>query len=517
MTPDEIKKPFLNRNNLVLLLIAALWLLLVIFAISKHEFWRDEVRDLSIARSVSSPFELVGATQNEGHPLLWYLLLFAAKSIVDAPWVLPAVSVLVSLVAVLAALFFSPFKLWFKCLLIFGSLILFENTVMARPYGLSFLLLAVIAALYRNPQKHPLWLGIALALLANANVHSAILASLIGMLWVTDWITNRREQPSPKTNWIVAIAFVIVAAGLLTCALTVIPSGDSLFAPLRANLTPNNIVISALTTLARPDLNFSTLMPAFVPPALLIALYYAALIGLIGKPKLLGIAVLAQMAFGVLFQTVYPASARHQGVFLVFLVFLYWLLFEPNSIFPTAKPKFNLAMKVGLQLGLGGLLLANLIQLKGTLWPDITGMSSSSAALGSLLNTDPRLRDAIIVPEPDYLMDALPYYADNRVYYPRESRFGTYVSWTLNSRTDLSLAELIAQAKELNQESGLPVVIVLGFSTETLASAEQLDFSYNKTFTWSAADLVELTDVAIQVVDFREAYGDENYTLYLLK
>ena len=65
MTENVAKKIFLNRKNVIFLLLTALWLALAIFAVSKHEFWRDEVRDLSIARSVASPFELVEEKKKE--------------------------------------------------------------------------------------------------------------------------------------------------------------------------------------------------------------------------------------------------------------------------------------------------------------------------------------------------------------------------------------------------------------------------------------------------------------------
>lgn len=513
MTLERVRPFFKDRKNVFLILIAVLWLALVIFAVSRHEFWRDEVRDLSIARSVSSPFDLVAATQNEGHPLLWYLLLFAAKSVIDQPWVLPAVSILVSFGAVLVLLFFSPFKIWLKCLVIFSALVLFENTVMARPYGLSFLLLAIIAVLLHDPHRHPLWLGFLLALLANANLHSAVLAGLIGAAWFIDWIiTNRKTPRTMKTSWRVWVASGIVAAGLALCAYTVLPRGNSLFLPLRANLTFEKIVASALISLARPDLNFAKLMPAFVPTVVLVGVYYIALLGFLGKPKLLIFLVLAQMAFGVLFQTVYPPSARHQGVFLVFIVFLYWLFLDSSKTAPARK--FHFAAVIGIHIGLAGLLLGSLVQLKDTLLPDLAGQSSSSAALGNLLKADPLLQNAIIVPEPDYLMDALPYYGQNPIYYPRENRFGTYVSWTLDSRETLSMAELIDQARQIKQSFGQSVVIVLGFPPEVFQTAGQIEFSYNKTFTWSATDLDALITCTRPITRLDAAYGDENYTLY---
>lgn len=50
--------------------ILAIWLTLVVFTTTKHEFWRDEVRALSVARAAASPLDLYDLTTNEGHPVL---------------------------------------------------------------------------------------------------------------------------------------------------------------------------------------------------------------------------------------------------------------------------------------------------------------------------------------------------------------------------------------------------------------------------------------------------------------
>ena len=46
--------------------------------------------------------------------------------------------------------------------------------------------------------------------------------------------------------------------------------------------------------------------------------------------------------------------------------------------------------------------------------------SSSSQALGRLISATPRLSNAILMSEPDFLMEALPYYVPNPVYMPRQ-------------------------------------------------------------------------------------------------
>ncbi len=98
---------------------------------------------------------------------------------VDTPLVLPVTSIVIAFAAVTIFMFFAPFPLWFKSLFIFTIFSCYEYSVMARNYGISMLLLFVGAMLYQHRKKYPLLLAFILALLANTNIHSAILVCLI--------------------------------------------------------------------------------------------------------------------------------------------------------------------------------------------------------------------------------------------------------------------------------------------------------------------------------------------------
>jgi len=100
------------KSAIVAVAILGIWLIVVIFTATRHEFWRDEVRALSQVRAASSPLDLYGLIQYDGHPILWFLLLYIGKSIVDTPVVLPATSIIIAFAAVAVFMFFSPFPFW---------------------------------------------------------------------------------------------------------------------------------------------------------------------------------------------------------------------------------------------------------------------------------------------------------------------------------------------------------------------------------------------------------------------
>ena len=97
-----------------------LWWIVVLIGINYHEFWRDEVRALTIALEPESIFGIFSALKNEGHPVVWYILLRFCHAIVNSPLALPIVSTGVAFAGVFVFFQFAPFSNWQKILFIFG-------------------------------------------------------------------------------------------------------------------------------------------------------------------------------------------------------------------------------------------------------------------------------------------------------------------------------------------------------------------------------------------------------------
>src|SRR4026209_1189527 len=119
-----------SRSAIITFVVLAIWLALVVFTTTRHEYWRDEVRAFTLARAATSPLDLHERIRDDGHPVLWYVLLYLGTSIVDTPLVLPITSVLIGFAAVAVFMWFAPFPLWLRCVFIFSALPLFEYSVM---------------------------------------------------------------------------------------------------------------------------------------------------------------------------------------------------------------------------------------------------------------------------------------------------------------------------------------------------------------------------------------------------
>jgi hypothetical protein len=497
-------------------IVLVVWLTIVIFVATRHEFWRDEVRALSLARAASSPSGLYGPTQYEGHPILWFLVLYIGKSIVDTPLVLPVASIMIGFSAVAVFMFLSPFPFWFRCLFVFSALPIYEYSVMARNYGISMLLLFVGAVLYRKRLQHPWALAFVLALLANTNVHSAILTCLIAGLWVYGMVVEKGSAVTLRKRRLSSyLPIAIVAAGVALCFVWARPKENSIGTSGLNVVGIRDVAHSCIDALFRVDKTFYDIMPAMVPAVVTAVLCYLAILGLIQSPMLLVMAIGGQLAFGVLFRTVYPGLYRHQGLFLVFLVFLYWLFIEARHSDNTGKRR-NVPFKIGLYFAIV-MLIGGSVAKTRILWKDVVAEQSSNKALGAFLNGSEAQRDAIIVPEPDYLLESLPYYAKNKIYLARENRFGSSVSLTTEAARRLSLGELLAVARTIKSRYGQPVLIVLGHGDVDKHESGDTKFSYNKVFSWDPSESVDFKNSTTFVRAFAAAYTDENYKIYSVR
>ena len=96
-----------NKTKIYLFI---LWVLLALIVVFYHEIWRDEMRALSIVKDSHSIEELILHLKNEGHPILWYILLKIGYSLMPYPVVLKILAFLIGAASVFLFLFYSTKK-----------------------------------------------------------------------------------------------------------------------------------------------------------------------------------------------------------------------------------------------------------------------------------------------------------------------------------------------------------------------------------------------------------------------
>jgi hypothetical protein len=469
------------------LAIFVVWAAVVTVAASRHEFWRDEIRALSLALSANSLLSIPATIHGEGHPALWYLLLRASYEIFGTKAVLPILNLLIAAAAVAIFLWRAPFSLWWKALFVFSAIPAYEYSVMARNYGVAMLLMFLYAAVYTAPKRSPVVLAIILFMIAQTHIIATLLIPFYLFIWFADWHSARKQGTAPHDRlfWIM-LASAVSAAGMLTAFATVYPTSNDLMLssfPPRGTRILNAIASAILKPggyYCAPPAG-AELHPACSATSTLAiigwtALLYLAVAGLAVRLPLLLSALGSLWGIALFFQLIYPGYYRHQAIWVVFLITLYWFEFarQPQSLDRRASlssrlPRWSFYGALGvllvLQTGLPKVYL------------DYEYEISKSRSVATLLQTSPDLRNAIIVPEPEQIAEAIPYHSDDDIYLLREAKFGKVATWSHTSRLKLRLRDLLTASKDLKESTGRPIVILLEYPITVSGSEELVEFS----------------------------------------
>jgi hypothetical protein len=496
-------------------LVLCVWLAAVVFTESRHEFWRDEVRALTLAQSASSPLALFPIIQYDGHPVLWYAILYAGNAVLRSNLILTIAAVGTGFAAAALFLFLAPFPFWLKGMFLFSAVPFYEYSVMARNYGISMLLLFVVAVLYPRREQLGGALALAVALLANTNVHSIVFAGLIAAVWAWDTLAEKRSTLTAR-GWALRGFYAgVILAGMIIGAAAAFPRENTILTPIRGTLNLPDLLRAAADSALHPEASFDRILPAFVPAAAVAALFFLAIFGLLFRPQLFLAAILASVAFGVIFRLAYPGFVRHQGLFLVFLIFLYWIYRRWQKTANVSGIR-RLVFNAGFYLSIPLILAGGVWNMRDTAWLDIRREVSSSRAFGEWLQSSPAYRDAILIPEPDYLIESVAYYVPNAIYMPREGGYAKTVSWTADPAVRLTLQQWLDAARQVRRTTGKPVLLVLGHWDLDFSEPGEIRFSYNKYFSWDEAGWADFQKSTRLVAEFRRALDDENYRVYVL-
>ncbi|HVT58261.1 MAG TPA: hypothetical protein VHR45_07660 [Thermoanaerobaculia bacterium] len=473
-----------------------------------HELWQDEVRTWSIAREARSLSELFANVRNDGHPALWYVVLFAGTRLTSSRAVLPVSSLLVAVAAIACLLLCAPFKWWLKLLFLCGVLPLYEYSVMARNNGLVMLTLFAACAIYPRRLDRPLPLAAALALLANSSVHGAIVAAGFALAIATEWALGGRRRTAGSSSSIAAV--LVLAAGFAAAFIHAWPDESStIFHPERLSVPA---VSHALGLFVRhPAHPFPRVFWGTGWPLLGAAMIWLFALALLDMPYLLGIFLFGTVGLALFLDLVYRSPLRHQGVLILLMVAMTWMMPAARTI-PLWRPLQTLAASLrrfAVPAALAVLFLTHAVYAYRVIRFDLQHDMTSAKAFGELLRRQP-FRNAVIMGEPDSAMESLPFYAPNRIYIPRERRFGTWTHFTSDSRRNLSLGNLLFIGKALREETRQPVLLALGHD---LSAQPSISFGYGSIFTWSPAQRAQLQQETTLVATFQSA-ATERYEVF---
>jgi len=489
-----------NKKALLIFISIALWLILFGVGLSKHEFWRDEMRALSIAISAPTFADLPTYLKNEGHPVLWYAVLKLAYIGFKATWVLPLVSFIFSFGIVLMVMFRSPFPLLIKLLLIFGIYCLYEYGINARNYGIgAFLMLLFADGFSRSPHKIVLafcWLSLA----ALTNVYATMMASVLGVYAFIHYKNINGITPALKVSGIL----ILTAIGF--SLYTMLPDANSLVA---SGKVIDFVSIKELWIVGYgfdDYLNFQMHFSAYVLSLVLVGCLLVFLPNL--RAVLFLIIALVMMVFFSI--CIKGNLLHHQGMYFYTVIVFAWLQYDTIQATLARKNMLSLLVLMGVVLNV---FVLGVQVLKGyeKYSNDIVSYRSESKRFGNWCQQN--ITDsAMLLAEPDYTMEGVMYYHNKPFFIPRENRWGTYVHFTKVNQAYFNLETFLYKANQLSQTNE-KVFVVFDKKIEVLDTI--YSYSYSKKFEVTKSASKSFYEQYQLIDSFNQnTHNEENYFVY---
>jgi len=501
--------PITQRERLLRLIMFLVWLALVAWLVSGHVFWRDEVRAFSLALSGSNVVEMLRNVHGEGHPALWYLILRGAHDLFPYREVLPAAGALIGVSAMAIVAFWSPFRTIIVGLILFSLYSAFDYAVIARNYGISALVMFALAALYQRV-RNSIWFGVILAILCNTNVPSCLLAAAFLLFRFVEMVTDD-IRPTKRDLLVFGANILLATIGAFLCFITVYPTfNDEAISPNLGRLSAATVV-SALLDQDRSffHLGFGSSSPLPMDTILLAI----ACLGLIRRPAALAAGITGLVAFKLFFYFVYFSSYRHEALYLVFLLSLFWMVAQGAGGGWRRRAWHGPAQFLGT-----GVLIALLVLQTGRLLNpvhlQIEGIPASRAADLALLLKRPELSGAIVMGDPDTMLEPLPYYAGNPIWFLRQQRFGHVVRLSTKARHELGLVDFLADAQRLHQLTGRPVVFLSQIKLQDRRE-ERIEVMFRVATVLRPNEVRRFWSSTRLVARLRPAASDEDYDVYV--
>jgi len=185
-----------------------LYIFILSYTIAHHELWSDEIHSWNIAKASVSLFDLIHNTRYEGHPPIWYIILWSISKLThDVTYIQMPQFIIASLI-VFIVLFFSPFPLVIRILIPFGYYFLFEYAVLSRNYAVGILPALCICYILQKDFKGKLLLYyVLLFFMSNTHLLAAILAGSLHLYFL---LWNIEQNKKTSTIFLHVFAGIVI-------------------------------------------------------------------------------------------------------------------------------------------------------------------------------------------------------------------------------------------------------------------------------------------------------------------
>jgi len=418
-----------------------IYIFLIAFGLYHHEMWRDELQAWNIVLdSVSIP-DLFYKIRYEGHPVLWFLVLWPFSSVSHSPHTIQIVHFLLSAIVAFLVIFRSPLRFYQKIAVLFSYFIFFEYSLISRNYMIGIALLLSIAVLWKDYRRHVSSICILIFLLFQSNAFMALIAASVLLMLMLE-LYQQRVLFRPKNLF----AVVLASAGGLLFLVTIVPPPDNSYSPIwNLHIWPG----LAITTIGKiaaglfPVPEFKTafwgtrMIENSIVNAVIAVPVVAALLWSLRKHKPVFLFISTSFGLMLLFLYLKPVGTfRHYGHFSMALLFAYWIYAYRSEQPRLTSSIFNTIFFIQLPIGLFAAF---------TDWKN--PFSNAVKAAGYIESKMPE--NVQIAGAFNYLSTPVAGYLQKDIYFLNDQRFSDYVIWREKywnyKAVHLSKAELFAR------------------------------------------------------------------------
>ena len=463
-----------------------------------HEMWRDELQAWEFARNSPTFGALLANKRYEGHPDLWYLVLFVVSRLSRDPAAMQMVHLALASAAVYVVARWAPFDRLTKVLLAGGYFLAYEYAVISRSYVLGALTLFALCALYPRWAERPLAVAALLALLANSSAFGLLAAGAVIAAFVVDLASRPAARATlAGQRATAAAAALLVAAAMVWSIHSMVPPAGAPFvgdatragpggwvvpwrarvamgAPWRALIPEGTTVLAALWRDAPPIAARAGLL---LEACLGVGMLAGALLVL--RRRTVSLALFASGTAAILLFSYFrfAGAARHEGhIYLLFVAAL-WVAGRAPDVETARVPQVRSRDRAPMPWRrgasawfVGAVVVAQAAAGAIALGRDFVAPFSMSRATADFIAAR-GWRDRLIIVSTHSEATAVAGYLDRPVYSPDEGRMMTYARWDIRwpglYRTRLLL---IAALDSLVTPATPEAVVVLSYGFPRPAS-----------------------------------------------
>jgi hypothetical protein len=468
-TPVHQERSHAGERTFAALVVLA-YLPVAIFAITHHEMWRDELHCWLEARDSATPWDVVRNRAYDGHPPLWYLLLWVLEKTTHDPRSMQIVHVAIATAVVWVFASRAPFGRAVRALFPFGYFMAYEYVAISRCYGLALLFVVLLCAHHRRRFERPVVTALLLAALALTTTVATMVAAGYTAALIAEWLASFRSGDVHTRR-----AWIPIAAALLAClaaALCAWPPADSTVAHVKwPSEMPNDFaptrLIVGLFPIPRVDFFFwnSNALLSFEPfahVALAVSIAIAGwLVFLLSRDKSATIVfAVGAVLLVVLFGGVYGGDVRHHGFFFVLFLMAAWL--ARDAPVGPALSVWSRIRRDALAPTLIAVLVAQVPAAAIAIAYDYKYIFSSGRRAADAIRAR-GLADALIVAEVDYPATAvLGQLGPHAVAYsPRTGRTFSFVKWTRDRHWEPTDEQTVRYAATLGAARGEDALLIM--------------------------------------------------------